>query len=454
MPQVGQTYTLSGSINTGSAPGQNQYSVGSGQQVKIIGQRNVGGQDYYDIQHIGGGTGWVSASQLSGSITNASQIQAPVNPSYTTGSLESEVNQARNVLSQTLAQQRGQTQAQLNEAREREKVALNEIDKLTTPFREELEKSERERLGTDTVLSQQKQLLGELEQLLTEGNELIKQQKSVTGLAAIRNPRIQKTMEDVIARAGVIEAVVNLQNTYLSNAYTSIDRSVNAINQDRRDRIGYYSTILDLANRDIVSLSAEDRKLADKEISLLERDLVRAEEVADYVKKLMIDPGTAMLMAEGGVTLNDSIEVINKKLTQAQYDREVREQANEIMLQGGIPIVDPRTVPANQLASFTDARGQVHYYKLPKSSSGTGTASERAVASVSESISAQSMSFPDAVVRYANQLSLSEIYAAYNQSQMGKTYGLPKESPNEIALLYKWAVGEITESQYREALEG
>jgi uncharacterized membrane protein len=64
------------------------------------------------------------------------------------------------------------------------------------------------------------------------------------------------------------------------------------------------------------------------------------------------------------------------------------------------------------------------------------------------------MNFPDVVVSYANQLSLSEIYSAYAKSTMGQQWGRPGESSNEIALLYKWARGEITEAEYREALEG
>ena len=65
----GTTYKLGSGIKTGVAPGQSQYNVGTGGQVKIIGSRNVGGQSYYNIQHIGGGTGWTPASSLQAAIS-------------------------------------------------------------------------------------------------------------------------------------------------------------------------------------------------------------------------------------------------------------------------------------------------------------------------------------------------------------------------------------------------
>lgn len=389
---------------------------------------------------------------------SADQIQAPVNiplPNQVQSSLNAELEAARKALEQSLAKQQSQVQEQLTAARAKEEAILKEAEPLTRPFREELETAKRAEYGTEEVLAQQKELLGELEQLLTEGNELIRQQQEVTGLAAIRNPRIQQTMDDVAARAGVINAVVNLQNTYLANAYYSIDRTIANITADRQDRLSYYNTILSLANRDIIELTNESRRIAQEQTNLLKYDLENAQKTVDMVKTLMVDPGSALLMAQAGVSLNDSIETINAKMAQAQFANEVREMANAFTSQGAVAVVDPSSVPKDQLRSFTDSRGQVHYYKMPKEKTTvTGTASERAASNAAATISANSMSFPDAVEAFANQLSLSEIYSAYAQSAMGKKYGLPKENPQAIALLYKVARGEMTEAEAREILQG
>lgn len=321
----------------------------------------------------------VSVQQFDQYLSNvgAQNIQAPVTPAYSTGATQSYVTglnaqteAARKTLEERLLRDQEANKLASEEARKREQGALAEAEKLTTPFREDLEKKERERLGTETVLSEQRGLLNELDQLLTEGNELIRQQKDVTGLSAIRNPRVQKTMDDITARAGVIEAVVNLQNTYLSNAYQSIDRSANAIKDDRQDRLAYYDTILSLANRDIISLDAKSEKIAEEQVNLLKFDLEQATKTSDYIKELMINPDTAMLMAQGGVGLNDSIETINMKLTKAQYANEIRDLSNSMATSGYTVVSNPKSVPASQLVTITDSQGKKYYYR--KSTSGTG----------------------------------------------------------------------------------
>lgn len=290
--------------------------------------------------------------------------------------LTAEAEKARTTLDQTLATQRADTQAKLATAKASESAAVAKIGELSTPFRETLQTTRNAELGVDTVLSEQRSLLGELDTLLTEGNALIKQQQEVTGLSAIRNPRIQKTMDDVAARAGVINAVVSLQNTYLANAYTSIDRSVNAITQDRQDQLNYYGTILNLANRDIVSLTAEDRATAEKQVALLTNDLDRANTTVDYIKQLMVNPDKAMAMAQSGVSLNDSIEVINQKMSNYAYSKEVREAANALTSAGGVLVSSPAGIPANRLKSFTDSKGVTYYYKMPATGTATTTTAD------------------------------------------------------------------------------
>jgi hypothetical protein len=79
--QIGQTLKLGSGIRTGVAPGQSQFGVGAGQSVKILGSRNVGGQLFYDIKHIGGGTGWTPASSLQKAASAGPQAAAKKGPS-------------------------------------------------------------------------------------------------------------------------------------------------------------------------------------------------------------------------------------------------------------------------------------------------------------------------------------------------------------------------------------
>lgn len=326
-----------------------------------------------------------------GSSINASNIKPPVNmslPSSSTqqssgssslfsneGSVNSQVDKYRKQLEKTINSKMKEVEKELADKRAVEKDTLGNMKDLTTPFREDLENTERERLYINENFEANQSLINELDTLLTEGNNLIRQQQQVTGLAAVRNPRIQQTMNDVAARAGVIEAVINVRNNQIGVAENLIDRSVNAIAADRLDQLNYYNTVLELNRQDILSLDSESKKLADYQVALIENDLRRAEETADYIKKLMIDPATATLMGEANVSLNDSVDTINSKIQQAQYNREVREFSNEITLQGGVAVVDPSTVPQNQLVSYKDGAGNVHYYKMPIKSSGSGGSS-------------------------------------------------------------------------------
>lgn len=335
-------------------------AVGYNQRVsdEVVAQTNPNNVSYLNSQ--------VAADQL--------QAPAPIPYSSSSSSLfgpgvTSQVDTARRSLEETLGTRKQEVDTRLAELRKKEQETLTKIGDLSKPFREELENAERERLFINQNFEANQQLINELDTLLTEGNALIEQQKGVTGLAAVRNPRIQKTMDDVSARVGVIQAVINARNGQIAVAENMIDRSIDAITADRQDQISYYETILGLNNRDIISLDKQSVDLANEQLDLKKGDLERAQKTADYIKELLINPETAQMMGDAGVKLTDSVEQINAKLQTASYAKEVRDQANEISLKGGTPVLSPEGIPADQLLSFTDSRGVVHYYKMPKASS-------------------------------------------------------------------------------------
>jgi len=66
----------------------------------------------------------------------------------------------------------------------------------------------------------------------------------------------------------------------------------------------------------------------------------------------------------------------------------------------------------------------------------------------------ETINFPDLLVKYANTLSLEDIYKAYGESSFGEQYGKPKEDPFEIKLLYKVARGEMTAKEAEQKLRG
>lgn len=334
----------------------NPDQQGYGQKVsnEVIAQTNPNNVSYIDSQ------------------IKASQLQAPVNiplPSNSSSNfmsgLNASVEAARKALETNLGTRKSENDAKLTQVKQKEQETLGKIGELSTPFREDIEKTQRETLHINKNFEENQKLVDELDQLLTEGNDLIRQQQSVTGIAAIRNPRIQQTMNDVAARAGVIQAVMAARNSQISVAENFIDRTVNAIAQDRNDQLNYYNTILTLNNQDKLSLDADNKAIAQAQIALLQGDLEQAQATANYLKQMMLDPAKAQLIADSGVTLNDSVEAINQKLARGTYLQEVRDITNEFVAMGATTVSNPSSVPAKQLKQYTDSRGVVHYFKMP-----------------------------------------------------------------------------------------
>lgn len=468
MPQTPQQLGISapsGGFQEGAYYGARQYIGGTLGEVGAIHpsstQVGAGERVSEDVvrQTAPENVGFISSQIGADSIAQPPTLNLPSGTATgdAVGSLQDTVNVTRANLEATLGTKQKAIDAELAVLREKEQTTLGEIGALSTPFREELEKKESERLYVNENFEANQALVSELDQLLTEGNELITQQQEVTGLSAVRNPRIQKAMNDVAARAGIIEAVINARNGQIGQAQNMIDRTSRAITADRNDQITYYETILNLNNRDILSLDADSKNIAQEQLDLVKGDLSRAQATQDYVKQLMIDPSTAGLMGEAGVSLTDSVETINAKMAQAQYAREVKDMSNQVALEGGQAVMSPEGVPEGQLITLTDSRGNTRYYKVPEGSSlanvpGGGASAIGSTAGRIESAAKQDMSFSDFVVTYANTLDLADIYEAYSRSTRGKQFGTPKEDSREIRYLYLVSSGQMSPEEAEREL--
>lgn len=353
-----------------SNPGQiNPFSdqKGAGEQVsnEVISQTNPNNVQFINSQ------------------IGANQINPPVSVPNSSGasgqlvnSLIQEAETAKKNLEALLTKQKEENAAKLADLKKTQTETLASVKELTTPFREDLEKTQRESLHINENFEANQKLIGELDTLLTEGNELIKQQKEVTGLAAIRNPRIQKTMDDVASRAAVIQAVISARNGQISTATNLIDRSMSSITADRQDRLNYYNTILTLNNNKMIALDADQVRIAQEEVAAAKSFLDSAQRNSDYFKQLLVNPTTASLMGEAGVKLTDTPEQVSAKLSAASYRREVSDMNNKMVLAGYQSVYDTSTVPADQLTKVTDSKGNSYYYKNVEKASGSASSSD------------------------------------------------------------------------------
>lgn len=277
-------------------------------------------------------------------------------------SLTGNVATQRAVLDKTLANQKAEADKKLTKLESEQKQMLEQdVKPLTDPFREKLETSERERLYINENFEANQKLTNELDTLLTEGNNLIRYQQGLPVAQRISTSRADKAISDVTARAGVIQAVMSARNNQIGVAETMIDRSVAAITADRADKLAYYDTLLKLNADKQLSLSNESKKIAEEQVSLMKGDLDRTEKTADYIKQLMISPEHAQLIADAGVTLNDSVDEINKKLAVATKRQAVIDFTNEMRADGY-----KAAVPGTPGAQEFEVGGQKVYLTPPQ----------------------------------------------------------------------------------------
>lgn len=250
-------------------------------------------------------------------------------------------------------------------AAQQEEYVKQNVEPLTSPFRQKLEDAERERLYITENFEANQKLTNELDSLLTEGNALIEQQRQRPVASVIGNRMVAKTMEQVAGRAGVIQAVMAARNGQINVAERMIDRSVAAITADRNDQINYFNTLLKLKEDKFLKLEKAETDFAESEVKSLQSEVDSAQERADFIKKAMIDPDTAQAYADAGITLDMTPEQIAKKLGDYAYTKEVADLSNEMAKDGQTYLAPGKQAPAGtEVVTTRDSRGVTkQYYK-------------------------------------------------------------------------------------------
>lgn len=250
------------------------------------------------------------------------------------GSVASDVVTAKTSLGTILDKDKTVIDEKISTLQKEQEDILASGQALTEPFRLDLENAERERLSINENFDANQKLVSELESLLNEGNELIRISKGRAVSNTVLNKSVSKTITDVNARAGVIQAVMSARSGQIAEAERLIDRSVAAIAADRQDELGYYDTLLSLNDSKLIKLDSESKKIAEDKRAMAQSDLDNAQATADYIKGLMINPQTAQFMADAGVTLNDSIEEIQTKMAKQSKIREIQDFQNSLVDEG------------------------------------------------------------------------------------------------------------------------
>ncbi|UOF78921.1 hypothetical protein [Caudoviricetes sp.] len=366
-------------------------------------------------------------------------------------SIQGDVDAAKAKLDTTITGQQTKIDTEIADLQKEQETILAQGKELTQPFREKLEKKERERLKINENFEANQKLVDELDSLLTEGNELINIATGRQVANKVLEKSLTKTMADVQARAGVVQAVMAARNGQITTAERFIDRTTAAIVADRNDQLSYYNTILELNNNKLVKLDAESVKLAEVARNQAEKEVEQAEATAAYVKSLMINPETAQFMADAGVSLSDGIDGIKTKMAKQAKTQEAIDTRNELIdagydispvpVPGGIAIeaggqtIYAKVRPGSELALRMEAqRANIAQSYASAAASTTSRLIDLATAGNPEAIKQLGLTMPNGNEPSTDQVAYAQEYAATGKIPTG----IPKSiSFGSIAALAK-----------------
>jgi hypothetical protein len=224
-------------------------------------------------------------------------------------------------------------------------------------------------IGID--MEKRRQMTSELEGLLNRSNAILNREAGLPVGQRVISARNTNALNDIVARAGVIEAVFSAIDGNISQAQSFISQAQDTIAQQWRDTQNYYGTILQLSSQKLLNLDKEEKEIAERELSIAEADYARSLETSEYIKSLMIDPESAQFIADAGVKLNDSIEEINEKMAKQARIKEVNDTKNEMIADGyeyvPFPTNTTGLLPVN-------VGGQTLYFKDKEKNTGGTTA--------------------------------------------------------------------------------
>ncbi|MDD5015951.1 MAG: hypothetical protein PHW73_12805, partial [Atribacterota bacterium] len=322
--------------------------------------------------------GYSTTSQIQPTQVSAPELPTPQGPSIQEQYMQSELTrlqEQQKVFETASAKRMADTQEQIkaqqeeyNASRTQEKQVIEQFGSAALEEKsQKLAYLSEEKARFDENYNLVQGLASQLQGLLTTGNDLIQQQKDVTGLSSIRTPRINQTISDIASQAGVIEATISVYNGQMSQAQSQLTTATNVITSAYSDQLDYYKTLVNFyesksadTNQKLITLTSDEKAYLDSQINYLENQITITQANAEAIKQAMTDPDMAMTYAQAGITLNDSPQQINEKLANYAYTKEVSNTSNEMSLNGYTFLAPGQSAPTGyEVVETTDSKGNV-----------------------------------------------------------------------------------------------
>lgn len=265
-------------------------------------------------------------------------------------------------------------QMELDTIRAKQETAITDMGTLAaTEKQAKLDQLTAEQTRFDANYNIVQGLASQLTDLMTQGNALIAQQKGITGLAAIREPRIAQTISDVTAAAGVIQASISVYNGQMNQAQSQLTTATNVINSAYNDQLDYYKTLSNFyeskasdTNTKVITLTKDERNFLDDQITTLENKVKTTESNAQKLKDIFLDPDKALKFAKAGITINTPQDQWGTLLDKESYSQEIRDTSNKMALDGASYLAPGQVKPEGaQLLTTTDSKGIQKQWYIP-----------------------------------------------------------------------------------------
>ena len=434
---IGQNITLSSGIRTGVAPGQTQFGVGSGSNIKVIGKRTIGTTVFFNIKHLtqGGGTGWVRGSSLRSSSGSAKPTtKSQVQPFLT----QTQISTVRDTSLPTVRSDEEIRKGLGEEGLETVDLGDRpEVPSLRGQFEELREEQGVEKLELS---------LTELKAAEDEAFATMRQRK-----AAAREPGVLQ---------GVIEGRIGEVERQERENIDFIQRQKSRVVEELEMRYSTISMMMDLTQQDYQNSLADYNSKFKQNIDMINliRDIKQDEK--DELQQAK-DNAIANLEIYINLALEGKLNI--SKLSSAQKMNIAKlEVASGFDIGFVAAIRQPPTqeiIATNSLSNgqtqlvFRDRNtGRVTTQRFgraipkaaPKGPAPGSSASTRASAvKFADTIRAGNVNgewvgrFPKMVIEFASSMTLQDIYRAYADSNAGKKWGKPNEDSQLIEVLYK-----------------
>jgi hypothetical protein len=299
--------------------------------------------------------------------------------------LQTQLDSMKNEQLQTIQENKRQAEEDLLSLREAQGDIITEQGETAiTERNQKLEEVNKEIVRFDEAYKLKQGFVSQLQELMTQGNALITSQKSTTGLSAIRNPRVNETITNLTAQAGIIESAISAMDNNMTQAQNQLSTVVKAITDSYAEQLDYYKTLNDFyesqatdTNEKLINLTKQEQDFIDYTITTLQSKIDTVEENAKTMRELFMNPESAIQLAKAGINLlTPQNEWADKLLKSSQQD-EIIETNKEMIKQDYTPVPFP-TSTAGLIAVQTG--GKTLYFKPPKEKATgeiKGTESER-----------------------------------------------------------------------------